>query len=85
MTPPLREVQVRVVVVDAFMHLPEVEAVGVQPPQRLFELAHRLALAASVRAHLGHQEDAVAPIAYRLAHHHFRTAVVVLPRVVHEA
>jgi hypothetical protein len=37
-----------------------------------------------VRAHLRHQEHAVAAIRDRLAHHHFRAAVVVLPRVVHE-
>src|SRR5436309_1460958 len=37
-----------------------------------------------MRADLSHQEDAIAPIADRLAHDLLGLAVVVFPRVVHE-
>src|SRR6185503_12108789 len=79
-----REVPVRIVVVHALVNLPEVEVIGLQPAQRLFELPHRLAPVAAVRTHLRHQEDLVPAAGERLAHDFLRLAVVVFPRVVHE-
>ena len=79
-----REVQVGVVVVDDFVNLPEVEVVGLQSPQRLFELAQRRPSVAPVRADLRHQENFFAPPTERLAHQLLAVAFVVLPRVVHE-
>src|SRR5205807_450738 len=57
----LGEVALRIVPVDALVHLPQVEAVGLQALQRLVELLHRHVLAAAVRADLCHEEDLVAP------------------------
>jgi len=66
------------------VNLPEIEVVGLQPPQRLLELPHRSPGIAAVRADLGHQEHAVATILDRLPHPHLALAVVILPRVVEE-
>ena len=57
-----REVPGRLVVEDHLVNLPEVEVVGAQAPQRVFELPHRNFAIASVRADLGHEEDLVAAI-----------------------
>ena len=66
------------------MDLPEIEVVGSQPFQRLVQLPHRHARVAAVRADLGHEEDALAPVGDRPAHANFTLALVVLPGVVHE-
>src|ERR1051325_1995899 len=60
------EVMVRIVVVYALVDLPEVEMIGLQPAQRRFELAHRLAAAPAMGADFGHQEHAVAAVGDRL-------------------
>jgi hypothetical protein len=79
-----REVALGIVVVRALVDLPQVEDVGLQPLQRLFELAHGLPLAAAVRAQLRHEEHLVAPSRQRLPHDFLAAAVVIFPRVVHE-
>ena len=76
------EMPVGVVVVHALVYLPEIEIVRAQTPQRLLELTHRDLRVAAMRAHLGHQEDPVAPVVDRLPHALFALAVVILPGVV---
>ena len=51
--------QVGVVVVDDSVDLPQVEVIGLQPPQRLLEHTEGQRSAPAVRADLGHQEDLV--------------------------
>jgi hypothetical protein len=81
---PFREMPLGVVVVRALVDLPEIQIFGLQASQRLLELAHRRLSVPPVRAHLGHQKHAPAPILDRLAHPHFALAVVVFPRIVEE-
>ena len=78
------EVTVRIGVVDALMDLPEIEVVGSQPFQRLVQLSHRHARVPAVRADLGHEEDALAPIGDRPTHANFTFPLVVFPGVVHK-
>ena len=73
-----------VVVVDHFMNLPKIKMVGLQTPQRLFELPHGHLLVAAVGADLRHQEHTVASPAQRLAHPLLAAMIVVLPGIVHE-
>ena len=80
----LGKVPLGVVVVDALVDLPQVEVVGLQALQRLFELPQAHLLVAAVGADLGHQEDLVAPPLESLAHPLLALAVVVLPGVVEE-
>ena len=80
-----REVALGVVLVDHFVDLPEVEAVGAQSSQRLLELSHRRGAVTAMRADLGHEEDPLSPSArQRAAHDLLTAAVVVFPRVVEE-
>ena len=60
--------QFGIVLVHTLVNLPEVQVVGAQAAQRLFELAHGFAFAAPVRADLGHQEYLFAAIGDRLSH-----------------
>src|SRR4029077_3270818 len=53
----LRKMQVRVILVDDFVNLPEVQMVGSQPLQRFLELLHGDLLVAPVCANFGHQKD----------------------------
>src|SRR5438552_12811020 len=78
------EVQLRVVLVDDLVDLPEVEMIRSQPRQRVVELTHRDLPVAAVRTHLGHQEDLVAPALQRVPQPLLAPAVVVLPGVVEE-
>ena len=82
--PALGEMAFGIVVIHAFVHLPQVQMVGVQTSQRLLELAHRHFRIAPVRAHLGHQEHRRPAVANGAAHATLALAVVVLPRVVEE-
>ncbi len=79
-----REMALRIVVVHALVDLPQIEDVGLQTAERLFELTHRLAPPAAVRAQLRHQEHVVAPIGDGLAHQRLRSTIVIFPGVVHE-
>jgi hypothetical protein len=72
------------VVEDHLVNLPEIETIRAQAPQRIFQLPHRDLAVASVRADLGHEEDAVAAIGDGHAHPLFAQAVVVVPGVVEE-
>jgi len=63
------EVTFGIVVVDALVDLPQVQVVGLQAPQRLFELTHRFDPTAAVRADLGHEEHLVPTVRQGLAHH----------------
>ncbi len=75
---------VGIVVVDHFMKLPQVDMVGLEPAQAVFEVG--LSLAGGAAANLGHEEDLVAPasLGEGLAHSLLGDAVVVVPGVVHE-
>ena len=84
MTPPRGEVMIGIVVVDALVHLPEIEIVGLEAAQRFLELPHRDPRVASVRADLGHEEHAIAAIGDGAAHPDFALVLVVFPGVVHE-
>src|SRR3982751_5008858 len=64
------------------MNLPEIEVIGLQPPQRLFQHLHRQLGTAAVRAYLGHQENLLAAALERPAHPILRSAVEVLPAVI---
>ena len=77
--------EVRIIVVDDFVHLPQIKVVCLQPPQRLLQLLHRDLAVASVGTHFRHQEHFVAPAAERLAHPFFAPAVVVFPGVERQA
>lgn len=79
-----REVSFRVVVVNAFMHLPQVNVIGFKATQRIFKLFHRNLFVALVCADLRHQEYFVASPDESLAHVLFALTLVVLPSVVHE-
>ena len=78
------EVMLRIVIVDAFVHLPEVEIIRSQPSQRLLELPHRHFRVAPVRADLRHQENRFTTIFDRATHPLFAFAVVIFPGVVQE-
>ena len=79
-----REVPIGIVVVGALVHLPEIQVVGLEPLERLLELAHRHARVAPVGADLGHQEDTLAPIRDGAAHADLALVFVIFPGVVHE-
>ena len=65
--------------------LPQVEIVGAQAPQRVFELAHRDSGVAAVRADLRHQEHTVTAVRDRLGPCAVSLeTIVVVPGVVHE-
>ena len=76
--------QVGIVVEGDAVNLPEVEMIGLQPAQRLFQHLHRQSRLAAVGADLGHQEDLVATALQAFAHPDLRLAAVVLPAVVEE-
>ncbi len=76
--------QVRVVVPADSVDLPEIEMVGLQAAERLFEHFHGEARFAAVRADLGHQENFVAAALQALAHPVFGFAAMVFPAVVEE-
>jgi hypothetical protein len=81
-----REVARRIALVRHLMHLPQVEVVGLESPERLLELPHGDLRIAPVGADLGHQEDLFPPsLRERLPHADFAHAVMVFPRIVHEA
>ena len=77
------EDHLRVVVVDDLVELPEIDHVGLESAEAVFEVLHgRLLVAAVV---LGHQEGLVAvAILEGLAHDLFGSSVVVFPGVVQE-
>src|SRR5688572_2005228 len=79
----LVEDAVRVLVPDDLVMLHEVDAVGLEPPERLVELPFGGARRAAVD--LRHEERAL-PVAcaQRLAHAPLARAVIVVPGVVHE-
>src|SRR5262245_50230888 len=81
----LCEMQLRIVVVNNFVNLPQVKVIGLQTPQRIFELAHRFMTITPVSANLGHQKDLVAPVPDSLAHQLFAASVVILPGVVQKS
>src|SRR6185503_1702377 len=62
------EVTVGIVVVGAFVYLPEIEIIRLEPAKRLFELPHRLPFVTAVRADLRHQKHPVAPVRECLTH-----------------
>ena len=66
------------------MNLPQIQVIGLQPPQRLLQHLHREILIAAVGADLGHQEHAVAPALQRFAHPVFGLAAMIFPAVVEE-
>ena len=76
--------QLGIVVEGDAVDLPQVEMIGLQPAQRLFQHLHGEASVAAVRADLGHQEDFVAAALQALAHPVFGFAAVVFPAVVEE-
>ncbi len=78
------EVQIRIVVVDHFVDLPQVEVIGLQPAQRVVQLLERDLFAAAVRADFRHHERAIALSAQRASQALLAHPVVVLPRVVEE-
>ena len=68
---------------DDFVVLEQVEVIGLQPLQRLVNLAGCFLAGAAIE--LGHQENFVAVSTLeRLSHAHFTGAVVVVPGIVHE-
>ncbi len=76
--------QVRIVFVDHLMDLPQVQMVGLQPPQRLFQLPHGNVFAAPMSADLGHHHS-VLPLAFeRCAHNFFTVPIVIIPGIVEE-
>ena len=81
---PCGEDPVGVVVVDDLVELPEVEMIGAEPAQAVFQV--RLGVLGGPAAALGHEEDLVAavPLRDRLAHALFGAAVVIVPGVVEE-
>ena len=79
-----REDSVRVVIVDDFVDLPDVQMIRAQSYERLFELAHGDFFIAAVGAELGHQDDFVAAAHERFAHALFAEALMVFPGVVEE-
>jgi hypothetical protein len=76
--------EVRVVLEDHAVSLPEVEVVGLQAVERLLEHLQSQRPIAAMRANPGHQENLVAFAAKRGAHPAFRLAAVVFPAVVKE-
>ena len=76
--------KIGIVVVDAFMNLPEIEPICAQPAQRIFQHPHRDPTISAVRADLRHQKDAIAAADESAPHPLFGTAIVVFPGVVEE-
>ena len=76
--------QLRVVVIDDFMDLPEVQLVPLQPLQRPFQLLYRYFLVTTMGAYLGHEEDFVAPSGERAGQPVLGLAGVILPPGVEE-
>src|ERR1700730_2309400 len=74
--------QVRVVVIHNFMDLPQVQMIGLQAPQRLFQLIHGDVFTASVRAHLRHHKRLVAFTFQCHSQAFFAHAVMVFPAVI---
>jgi hypothetical protein len=58
----------RIVVVHAFVDLPQVEVVGLQSAERVLELSQRHSRIPPVRADLCHQENVLSPVGDRAAH-----------------
>ena len=56
------KVHVRIGVVDALVHLPEIQIVRAEPLEGLVQLTHRHRRVAAVRADLRHEEDPLAAI-----------------------
>ena len=79
-----REDPVGVVVVVDLVELPEVEMIGPQPAEAVFEVG--LGVLGGAAAALGHEEDLVAPASLRdrLAHALLGLAVHVVPGIVEE-
>jgi hypothetical protein len=66
------------------MNLPEIEVVGLQSPQRLLQHFGGEPRFATMRTHLCHQKDFVAPALEALPHPIFRFPTMVFPAVVEE-
>ena len=79
-----REDPVGIVVVIDLVELPEVEMIGPQPAETVFEVG--LGVLGGAAAALGHEEDLVAPASLRdrLAHAILGLAVHVVPGIVKE-
>ncbi len=80
----LADKKVRIVVERHAVNLPEIQVIGLQAAQRLVEHGERQILVASVRAYLGHQENAVTHAFESFAHPVFTLAAMILPAVVKE-
>ena len=79
----LVEHPVRIVVVDHFVELPEVDAIRPETPQAVVEALHRPRVVAL--AVLRHEKDLVAAaVGERASHDFFGAAVVIVPAVVEE-
>ena len=72
------ENKIGIVVVNHFVDLPNVEVIGFQTPQRLFQHLHRYLFVAAMSADLRHQDSFVAAAAERLAKPFFTLPVVIL-------
>ena len=66
------------------MHLPQIQMIGLKPPQRLLQHARRSHTFAAVRADLGHQKDFVSAPLQAFAHPVFGLSAVIFPAVVKE-
>ncbi len=64
------------------MDLPQIQMIGLQTPQRLFQLPHRHIFAASMRAYLRHHKRLVPFALQRRAQPFFTYTVVVFPAVI---
>ena len=78
------EDQVRISFVNHFVDLPDVQVIGLQSPQRFFQLLHGHIFAASVSADFGHDHGLVALPFQRGAQHFFAVTVVIVPGIVEE-
>ena len=77
------EDHVRIGLVDDLVELPQIDHVGIESPQAVFEVLHGGFLIPAVM--LGHEEDSVAiAVLQGFAHEHLGPPLVVLPCVVHE-
>jgi hypothetical protein len=77
-----REYQIRVVVVDHLVNLPEVEMIGLKTSKRFFEHPQGDFSIAAVSADFRHQKDLIAPPFQSFAHALFAEPVVVFPGIV---
>src|SRR5437016_1993909 len=83
--PAFHEMPFGISSVRHLVYLPKVDMVGLEPSQRVLELTHCRLRIAAVRAHLGHQEDLLAPtIRQRFSHSDLALPFMVFPRIVHE-